>query len=152
MVCQVNLRVYRKCLNPEEHCQARMLCNCQRQTFKLDLFRRLKIHYTETQKALQVRLFGRKSRVYCHSPAVIDEVVTQKLSHFTIFSYLPKMFFLTCTWCKLSEEETIQQGRVTILALWFLWHLSKTMPLWVQYRILKFMYRILCKTEGSRPH
>ena len=34
----------------------------------------------------------------------------------------------------------------------FLWHLSKTMPLWVQYRILKIMYRILCKTEGSRPY
>ena len=30
-----------------------------------------------------------------------------------------------------------------------LWHLSKTMPLRVQYGILKTMYRTLCKTEGS---
>ena len=33
----------------------------------------------------------------------------------------------------------------------FLWHLSKTMPLCVQYGILKIMHRILCKTEGSKP-
>ena len=36
---------------------------------------------------------------------------------------------------------------------YFLWHLSaKTMPLWVQYCISKIMYRILWKTEGSRPY
>ena len=32
----------------------------------------------------------------------------------------------------------------------FLWHLSKT--LWVQYGILKIMYRGLWKTEGSKPY
>ena len=34
-----------------------------------------------------------------------------------------------------------------------LWHLSKTMPLWVYNGILKIMYHIqLCKTEGSKPY
>ena len=44
----------------------------------------------------------------------------------------------------LDIERSIRNGS-------FLWHLSKTMPLWVRYGILKIMYRILCKTEASRP-
>ena len=33
---------------------------------------------------------------------------------------------------------------------WFLWHLSKTIPLLIQYRFWKILYRILYKTEGSK--
>ena len=36
-------------------------------------------------------------------------------------------------------------------SLLILWHLSKTMPLWVQYGILKIMYRISCKIEEVDP-
>ena len=32
-----------------------------------------------------------------------------------------------------------------------MWHLSKTMALWIQFCILKIKYHILCKTEGSTP-
>ena len=52
---------------------------------------------------------------------------------------------------KSNDQGQPAQSLQADLYRYFLWHFSKTMQLWVQYGMLKIIYRILCKTEESRP-